>query len=409
MVLVMTVVLVIGAVTIDAGLAISEKTRLQTAADSAALAAAYEIGLGGDGEAAACNKFTANGFPSSVCQSDCTEPEGQDVCINNPPLWGGGAHVGEPGFIEVIASASSPAPFLRVLNEAGIFEPSARAVASFTPGDALESPCGFCVLGNTGTALTVAGNGTLTVNTDVSVNANVAVNGTNSILSASAISASGSASGTGTYSPPPTTGALPITDPLLGAPLPPPLPVSATPNPTGGTINPGIYSSFNVTSGTLTLNPGVYALVGSGISLTATGRIVARDAMIYFSCSTYPASGCLPGQAGAGIQIAGNSATLTLDAPDTGPYAGMALFFDRNNTAALRTQGNGTLDVVGSIYAREGTLSLAGNGAAPDLHSLVVVKRATISGNGAGVVYNPEENFPPVGTEGGLTTVNLVE
>jgi hypothetical protein len=121
MILALTVVVVIGAVVFDAGMALSEKERVQGATDAAALAGAQALASGqgvGGATTVACDYYMRNGF------DECPD-------VNIPPE--NGPRAGNASFVEVIGSVESPTPFISVFTES-ILEPEGRAVAGFTSG-----------------------------------------------------------------------------------------------------------------------------------------------------------------------------------------------------------------------------------------------------------------------------------
>lgn len=405
-VLAMTVVLAIGVIVVDVGLAISEKDRLQTAADAASLAGARVLAMGGTktaAEAAACQTYKANGFDS--CPT-----------VNIPP--DNGAHQGDPAFVEVIGEITTPASFLNIFISESAFAPSSRSVSKFSAGTSTSSPCGFCMLSTTGVALSVQGNGAVTVNTAIAVNSSntnnaVSVAGNGSVI-ASAINVVGGVQMQGSnpvVSPTPTTGATPIVDPLAGAGVP------SVSGPNFGnvvansstTLNPGIYTKLEIGGGStvVTMNPGVYVIRGtSGLTMASKARLVGSGVTLYFACPAYPAPCNNGGQQGAKFSMEGQAQFL-LAAPTTGAWKGMLIYFDRNNNSGIGIAGNSVIEVTGTIYAKSAHLSAQGNGVM-DFDSLIVVKSAGFAGNGQ-VNYDPLNNFPAAGGAGTNGGVNLVE
>jgi hypothetical protein len=405
-ILVMTVVLVMGAVVFDVGMALSEKERVQSATDASALAAALELANGGsegDAETTACNIYQANGF---------------DACptVNIPPLQG--PHAGDDRYVEVTASVESFAAFLEVITGTDSFLPGARSVAAFI-GATDQAPCGVCILSpSANPALAVNGNGSLTVNSSVSINSNgaqsVAISG-NAVLTAGSIETVGGSQVNGNhaeFNPEPTAGE-PFGDPLSSIPVPfvsgPSFGALVT--NTAQTIDPGIYNSISTTAA-LTLNPGIYVIKGTGaptipgLSVTGNaGRITGSGVTLYFACPSYP-DPCAPGQLGAGLSIAGQG-VFDPTAPTIGTYGGLLIFFDRNNVATLRMSGNAVVDLTGTVYGKSASWSVTGNGAVGQFNSLIVFNTANIAGNGIVVDYDPAENFPPGNTT--APSVSLVE
>ena len=88
---------------------------------------------------------------------------------------------------------------------------------------------------------------------------------------------------------------------------------------TSQTINPGIYTSINVTaSATLKMNPGVYVIAGGGFAVNGAASVTGTGVTIYNAGSNYNGG---PGSTFGGITIDG-SGKVTLSAPTTGAYAG---------------------------------------------------------------------------------------
>jgi hypothetical protein len=319
----------------------------------------------------------------------------------------------------------------------GNVEASASAV--IVPGTA---PCALCVLGPSGLTLNDIGSGSFTV-TDTSGNAGIVVNSTASgsgTGSAAYINGSGTISApqinlvgtygvkhSGTFQPTPTTGVSPVSDPLGGLAPPTPTPASATTIPTatysctsacpplppgmygnvslGGngtlSIPPGNYNNIGVIgSAVLTLEPGTYFISGS-FSVGGTGGASVYESegvLLYFTCSSSgQLAACASGGAPGGSLSLSGTGSMTLEPTTTGTYAGLTIFYDRNNNAPMTLSGTPGLSITGTIYAKSSTLALNGNG--DTLASYIIVNSATINGNGnIGVNYNASQNIAPPGT-----------
>jgi hypothetical protein len=300
-------------------------------------------------------------------------------------------------------------------------------------------PCALCVLGPSGLTLDDTGSGSFTV-TDSGTTPNAAgivvdstaspaayINGSGSITAPSIGVVGGyGLKNSGTFSPTPTTGVNPVTDPLgyLSPPTPgndgdiPSTTYSSTTAPAGtvlqtnafGSVSlggnadvaipPGNYSSISVIGGAnLILEPGTYFIAGplsvsgtSGASVTESGGV-----LLYFTCSsggmlTACASG---GQSGGSLSLAGTG-DVNLAPEATGPYAGLTVFYDRNNDAGITLSGTPTGSFSGTVYAKDSALSM--NGTGQTMSSMIIVNSATISGNGTiGVNYNASQNITPPG------------
>jgi hypothetical protein len=318
----------------------------------------------------------------------------------------------------------------------------AEATAVVVPG---IGTCALCLLGPSGLTLALNGSGSMTV-TDAagSGNAGITVDSSGQPCSpapctpgpaATIIGGSGTISApqigvVGTYSgkksdwsPDPTTGVSPVPDPLGSLPVPTPA-TTAIPTGTfsctsacgtlpantygnislggGGdlTIPPGNYSSISVVgSSTLTLESGNYFFTGPFTVGGTGGASVTQDGgvMMYFTCSsggviTACASG---GSPGGSLSLSGTG-NMNLDPQTTGPYAGLTVFYDRNNNSGMTLSGTPGFDFSGTIYAKDASLALNGNGGT--LGSMIIVNSATVSGSGSiGINYDASQNIRPPG------------
>ena len=142
---------------------------------------------------------------------------------------------------------------------------------------------------------------------------------------------------------------------------------------TAGTValQPGIYIGGIAASGTaaLALSPGVYYLAGGGLSVTGGASIVGNGVTIY---SGSPAG--KTGQAGA-IKI-DTTGSVVLSPPDSGPFGGMTMFFERSSNKGI-TLNPGNPSQCGTVAGDgqpQGCLGgLAGTIYAPNADALVTV------------------------------------
>jgi len=166
----------------DVGYMFHQRRRMQTAADSAAVAGALQVYRGAsDYQTAARADATTNGFANGV--------GGVVVTVNNPPQTG--FYAGNTRFVEASVSQSEATMFMGVL---GFTSRLVRARAVAGPGPGVPD----CLLMLNRTAhpgLTVSGGGSVNVpgcNVTVdSSDANAAVVSGGSTLSASAINVTG--------------------------------------------------------------------------------------------------------------------------------------------------------------------------------------------------------------------------
>jgi hypothetical protein len=205
-----------------------------------------------------------------------------------------------------------------------------------------------------------------------------------------------------TISPKPNTGVAHFADPLAALPVPPAAVFQGAVNLTSGktiTINPGVYSQINVTSGKIIMNPGVYIIAGGGFTVTTSGSASGSGVMIYNAGSNFPAAG---GSFG-GLTF-NTSGTINLSPPTTGTYTGMVIFQARDNTRALSISGTGSMTLSGTIYAPVALLSL-GTGAT--LQDAIVVGTMSMTGNSTSTLTADGENSFSA-TAGQLLAGNLV-
>jgi hypothetical protein len=249
------------------------KWRMQAAADAAAVAGAHEL-MWGTWQSAAWADSKRNGFENGV--------NGVTVTVNSPPTQGNcAAQTYHDYCVEVIVSQNQPTFFMRIMgvNTAMV---SARAVGILWSGP-------NCIY-----ALNATANGAfqLTPNGGYAVQANCGVvvdSSSSSALDTNSntltLSGGGSAGIVGgcaspcNVTPPPTTGIIPVADPLAYLPEPTPTgTVRANPNitaPGNYTLQPGIYSN-GITIGyqsgragpDVTFAPGNYYITGGTFSAT---------------------------------------------------------------------------------------------------------------------------------------------
>ncbi len=268
-----------------------------------------------------------------------------------------------------------------------VFAADAAVVAPGGPSGTPNGTCGLCVLAPSGQSLQLTGNGSLSVS-----KANVVVNSTsepavsltgNGSLLAPSVDLAGTASETGKGAISNlVTGIAPIADPLAGLPVPslpvPSPPPSVTVNNGSRAISPGVYREIAVNGNSnLTLEPGTYVVLHR-FTGTGSANITGQGVTIYLACSAYPTP-CAPGEQGASFSLTGNGA-LSLSGPKEN-CSPVAIFADRNSTAALTLTGGAAQTLDGMIYAKSGALTLTGNSSIV-INGLVVVGTTTLTGNG---------------------------
>lgn len=365
----------VAAISLDGGLMLDQRRRLQAAADAAALAAADDLynnyrlnnGLDPSGAAKACALTTAaaNGYGNDGVASVVT--------VNVPPTSGIAA--GKPGYAEVIVQYNQKRGF-SVIFDSEDMPVRARAVArgqwvTFNYGIISLDPHAqgaFCVSGN-GPAH-VTGGASIIVDSDNGAALDSSGDGG---VSAAGIDVTGNWHG-GRITPLPTTGATPVPDPLAYLPMPDPVALglaSQTYNGGTATLNPGVYSGGIKVSGTLTLNPGIYYMQGGSFVSSSDYNVTGAGVMIYSDTGN--------------ITVSGNG-SLNITPLTSGMYQGCSMMLNRNSNGILQIIASGAgSSIGGTVYGANSFFDLSGDGA---LTCSQLVCRTMISSGNGGLLVN---------------------
>jgi hypothetical protein len=280
---------------------------------------------------------------------------------------------------------------------------STVARAAVDPEPAL--PCGLCVLGRNVTHNLQ--NGDVYVDSgNAHFNGSVDVSSQGLVVADGSITVEGTASGGyARYDPDPTTGVAPIADPLGHVNLPPDMTGLPNRGTTGDpcTLGPGIYGgNRNLNNTTCILQPGLYVIHGGTWDLSGNGTstlLKGTGVTLYFTCTNGAPRACGVNENGATIDFSGNG-RMEISGPTTGPLKGMAIAYDRNNTAELRFTGNGSGGMSGAVYAPAAKLRINGNGCANPYQTIVVVKEIEFNGNPACIRVDYDPAFNPQADRG---------
>ena len=394
---------------VDLGWAYFLKTRVQTAADAAASAAAVYAKANGDNcSTISCGTtYTCAGVypPTTSLQAGClyttvdspptftatmvennTTPPG--VTGNSPSMW-----------VQANVSTSAPNLFLFGVGYK-IASIQASAIAGVT-----SIPSTSCIYqigtGNIAQAVSVTGSSSITASgCGVYVNSSsttaLYVTGS-SHVSGNFIKVVGSVSlgGTSTVSPTATTGATAVADPLASLPAPSYSGCDHTNysigNANSATVSPGVYCGGITVTGaaTLNLNPGNYILNGGGLTVSNSGTLNGTHVMFYNTASgSYTI---------APISIQG-SAIATLSAPSSGTYQGIVFFQDRSQTYASANviANSGTGLITGTYYFPTTAFNFTG-ATSTAFYAAFIAKTIVVSGSST--IQNDTS-----GTYTGLTT-----
>ena len=346
---------------IDMGVMRHNKRLQQSAADAAAIAGASNLSFGGvqsgGQDAASRVGFTDNGGGQV---SNCTGAPVGTICVqvNNPPATG--PHQADSNYVEAIVAVVQPTYFMKVLsiNSETI---TARAVATNLGANG----CLYTLSAPSSSIEGIGGSGTLNASACGIVN-NGDYDGNVPNVTAYTFAVAGGSSGKSatciTPGPCPTYGTPATSDPLRFL-TPPPVQSPSFGNVTTSgtqTLQPGTYSSIAIgNSSTVTLNPGIYYINGSGgMSFKGAATVQGSGVMLYFTN-------------GASINAIGPSSQVSniqLSASTTGLYAGILMYEDpadantgQGSTTGPVLGGNDNSFFDGALYFPEAQLTFSGN------------------------------------------------
>lgn len=345
---------------------------MQRAADSGAIAAAYQLSqtIGNDitaVRAAALADINRNrGFRLSVAP-----------VINTPATRG--SFRDASAAVEVVLNTDLNLPFTGMIMD-GPMRIGARAVAEIVGnGD-------YCVMAleNTNTpGIPIGGNATVNLGCGMMSNASsttsIIANGSSNVT-ASPVAAVGNVPD-GNYAPGTIRQdyALPLRDPYRNLPDP-----NITVNGSSGnannnqnrTLSPGTYSSLDI-QGTATLNPGTY-FITSNMRIGSQARVTGSGVTLVFTTRNAASN---PGSI-ATLDINAGAA-INLTAPTSGTYAGILMYQDRRatNMATNIINGNSTSVLQGALYFPRQELQMNGTSGMNTRCIQIVARRVDWRGN----------------------------
>ncbi len=366
----LVILLAITGLVLDGGRMYFEKRRMQNAADAGALAGAHELfrgntDLGADVRPAAVNDTGLNGYTDG--DSSIT------VNLENGPT-------GLPNrAVEVTIARTVPTTLMQVLN-AGPVTVRARGTAGLAP---YIDTCILALNPSAASALKFHGNAVVDAACGLMSNSQ-AGNGFErdggSLVSSSFSGVTGYYSdngGGGSMSPAPQEQAPPMLDPL--AFLEPPdytgWPLASFNPPTNEYVCPGGQCVFNNkltvagSPATRTFQPGIYVL--------RNGMDIVSDITVEgFGVTFYNASTAF------NITI-GGSATVTFEAPTSGPYKGV-LFYGNPNSGNMTNMlgiGDSVFNFRGAIYFPSQSVMLEGTTSGATPFGMVIAQTVDIGGD----------------------------
>lgn len=345
---------------------------IQTAADMAAMAAAYEL-RDEQSQASALSSANTeaadNGWDSSIGV----------LTLNVPPTTGS---YSADLSAEVILTENRPRLFSALFAN-GDQAITTRAVATSTPGG---PACILALDPFAEGAITVIGNASVALDAcrvhSNSGHTRSAVVSGSATMTAPCIGAAGwvdSSSGltlTDPNCPKPLNKAGVIDDPYssLSVPLNPST-CSAAPKANKGknagtpvTITPGRYCGLNL-NGDFNFDPGVYIIDGGNFGINAGANVYGDDVTFILTNDAF-------------VSFNG-SASIELHADSGGSYPGVLIYGDRNNDSSIvnHVNGDSTSIFEGVVYAPSQKISFNGNGSGPVGCSHIIGRMVHVSGN----------------------------
>ena len=386
------------ALAVDGGRTYAERRRAQSAADSTALASAYAKVYGGNIYTAGLARATSNNFTDTDATAGTSNTR-TNIEIYNPPI--SGTYAGNAEYIQVFITDKVPTFFGRVIGIQQVTN-KVKAVARARPpittplafGNAVVglSPHDCAALKYTGSSnVDLIGSG-LFVNSDCADSAffNNSSSPGSDLTAPCLTSVGGITSATGSLDIPSnciSTGSTAWGYPPSNIQMP---------DPTCGTQNASVVNVTEMTPGNwtgnfppnkvTTLHAGVYCISGN-FSWTGSDTLIGHDVVFRMNSGSVNWSG-----------------DIRLDAPDSGPYAGLLLYMPQktdectnpNKTTAITINGGTSASITGSILAPGANISVEGGGGTDGLHTQFVGCTVKLGGSSSlKLVYNADEQFFP--------------
>lgn len=402
--LLLTVLLCMLALAIDAGQLYYTQRQLQTAADAAALAGALEASQCGTTnnclamQQAATAAMAENGITGLTVYTQCapTNGTGTELTLNNGPCVLGSAdpNFNNASYVEAMVSRPQPTFFASLMgfksvhisarSEAAlglpqfcvdVLNPTAPQAMLINGNASLIAHCGAVVDSSAGTALTVNGHATLTASV-IDVHGGDLLNGNVSVSPTPKVNAAARPDPLANTPVPSSSGCgLTTTSPYTGAPSQ----VTVSGGKQAAVFYPGTYCGGIQLNGnvTATFNPGTYIIQGPWV-VNGGDTVTGNNVTFYFSSGS--------------LTMNGNS-HANLVAPTTGAYAGILLFQNASDTSTVILNGDTTSVWQGAIYLPGAQLTLNG-GSNLAAYTILDVNTLIVNGNDTFTVGKDFSSLP---------------
>ncbi len=151
------------------------------------------------------------------------------------------------------------------------------------------------------------------------------------------------------------TGVAPMSDPLASIPEPTTAGLTNYGNVTiitDTTLQPGIYTTITITSGNVTLAPGVFYLADGGktLGLNLNGGSLSGTGVMIFDASSGDNI----------VNVAYGPVNIT--PPTSGPYRGISFWIQRTHTKEVHIESAFPLNMPGTWYAQAGEYDIRPDG-----------------------------------------------
>ena len=369
------------ALAVDGGNAYAERRRAQNAADTTALDAALAKVRGGNLYTEGLARASSNNFVDTDYSAGSSDPN-INVQINNPPT--SGPYSGNDQYIQVFITAKVNTFFGPVIGITSVTN-KVEAVARATPSSTSPMFFGNAIVSlspHDCKAMTYQGNadanvvgGGLYVNSDCS-NSAFFNNSSSAQLTAPCLQAVGGI----TYKPGSinTGGCINTGVSTLPSVIYPNPTCSGNASQSGSTLSPGNYSGTFPPSGVTQLDPGIYCVDGN-FRMNAHDTLNGSNVVIVMNTGDVRWNG---------------GAEINLQAPTSGPYAGLLIYMPPTNDNEIQINGNSDSGFTGTILAPSSPITINGTGGASGLHSQIVGYTVDISGtSNTYILYDDGNNY----------------
>jgi hypothetical protein len=365
-------ILGLSALGVDMGCWSYQQRLAQSAADSAAIAAAIELeysSVSANVASAARTDSASNGFTNNV--------SGVTVTVHQPPS--SGAYTSNTSAVEVIVQKTAPSYFAKFFGISSQLI-SARAVAVQNPG---ARGCIYALKPNA-TDVTVNGSTVNIATCSIVSNGNTLING--STVTAGSISYVGTSTVNGSTVNVTPQKSIAASDPCHTIPgcesiaTVPPLDITPQSTSTyngcrNATIPPGTYAATLIINGCngVTFSSGTYIL-DNGMTINGSSNVSGSNVTFYIK--------------GGGITLNGSNFGFT--APTTGSTAGVLFYQLSSDTNGFTYNGSGGTGLAGMMYFPNSAVTLNGS-----ISSWLMTVGNTVTINGSGM--NVSSSAFPVG------------